>query len=96
METFLIGAEPFLIGAVSGAGFTLATILGWFKVVTKEKWAEFQMEMQAQRNLGDKLTAENAKLRVGLAAGQMTEDGKKVAAMTMAALEEVLWNEEVA
>ena len=44
----------------------------------------------------DRLTAENAKLRVALAAGEMTEEGKKVAAMTMAALDAVIGPEEVA
>jgi hypothetical protein len=96
METFLIGAEPFLIGAAIGAGFTVATILGWFKVQTKEKWEEFQREMNAQRRYGDKMTAENAKLRVALSVGGLTEDGKKVAAMTIAALDAVITTDEAA
>jgi hypothetical protein len=36
------------------------------------------------------LTAENANLRVALAAGEMTEEGKKVATMTMEALKSVI------
>jgi hypothetical protein len=39
---------------------------------------------------GDVLAAENAKLRVSLAAGEMTEEGKKVATITMAALDAVI------
>ena len=54
------------------------------------------MEMNAQRRHGDKVTAENAKLRVALAAGVMTEEGKKVAAMTTAALDALIGTEEVA
>ena len=86
----------FLIIAGFGAGLTLAFILVCFKVQTKEAWAKFQLEMNAQRTHIDKLTAENSKLRVALAAGAMTEDGKKVAAMTMAALDAVISTEKVA
>ena len=70
-------------------------MLGWFKVLPKEKWQDFQMEMNAQRRHGDKVTAENAKLRVSLATGVLTEEGKKVAAMTTAALDALIGTEEV-
>jgi hypothetical protein len=88
--------ETFLFGAAIDAGFTVACILAGFNVQSREAWDEFQMAMRAQRKLGDTLTAENSKLRVALAAGEMTKDGKKVAAMTMAALDAVIGTEEAA
>ena len=76
-----------LIGAAIGAGLTVTVILGEYKVQPKEKWEEFELSMTAQRSLVDALTAETARLRVALAAGEMTEEGKQIAAMTMAALD---------
>jgi len=86
----------FGIAIAFGAGLTLAVILLCFKVQTKEAWQRFELEMNAQRKHVDKLTAENAKLRVALAAGEMTHDAKKVAAMTMAALDAVIGTEKAA
>ena len=79
-----------LIGAVVGAGLTLAAILGAFKVKTKESWEEQEQKMEALRSCFHAMVAINAKLRVSIAAGEMTEDGKKVATMTMAALDAVM------
>lgn len=73
-----------------GAGLTLAVTLLCFKVQTKEAWQRFELEMNVHRKHVDKLTAENSKLRVALAAGEMTHDAKKVAAMTMAALDAII------
>lgn len=84
----------FVICAAFGAGLAVAVIFACFKVQTKEAWQRFQLEMNAQRKHVDKVTAENSKLRVALAAGEMTEDGKKVAAMTMAALDAVIGAEK--
>jgi hypothetical protein len=42
------------------------------------------------------LTADNAKLRVSLTAGTMTEEGKKVAEMTLDALGAMISAEKVA
>lgn len=85
-----------LIGAAIGASLTAAVMLGGFKVLTREAWEEHQATTNAMRTRVFALTAENAKLRVSLAAGEMTEDGKKVAAMTMAALDTVIAAEKVA
>jgi len=87
MEAFLIGL---VIGAVVGAGLCLATIFAEFKVKTKESWEEQEQEMAAAHSCVEKVVAENVQLRVALAAGEMTEDAKKVAAMTMAALDPVI------
>jgi hypothetical protein len=88
--------ETFLIGAAIGAGLTVAFVLNTCKVHTKVKWKEFEVEMATQRKQLYMVTAENARLRVALAAGEMTADGKKVAAMTMAALDAVIATEKVA
>lgn len=84
----------FLIGAAIGAGFTVAFVLKLCKVHTKVKWKEFEVERASQHKQVYIVTAENARLRVALAAGEMTADGKKVAAMTMAALDAVIGNED--
>jgi hypothetical protein len=42
------------------------------------------------------LVAENAHLRLSLAAGEMKEDSKKIATMTMAALDGVITDEKAA
>lgn len=86
----------FLIGAAIGAGITLGVVFDRYKLHTKKDWQEFQFEIAAQRQYFDKVTAENAKLRVALAAGEMTEDGRKVAAMTMASLDTVIGTENAA
>ena len=85
-----------VISAAFGAGLTLAILLVCFKMQTKEAWQRFQLEMNAHRKHVDKWTAENSKLRVALAAGEMTQDAKKVAAMTMAALDAIIGTEKVA
>lgn len=86
----------FLIGAAIGAGLTVAFVLKACKMHTKEKWKEFEVEMATQRKQLYMVIAENARLRIALAAGEMTGDGKKVAAMTMAALNAVIGTEKVA
>src|SRR5262245_3648975 len=78
--------ELLLIGAVAGAVVTAAVMVTHFVVTKKEEWEEIMLMKTALRNRVHTLTAENAKLRVALSVGEMTEDGKKVAAMTMAAL----------
>ena len=85
-----------LIGAAIGASLTAAVVFGGFKVLTREAWEEHEVTTNAMRTRVSALTAENAKLRVSLAAGEMTEDGKKVAAMTMAALDAVIAAEKPA
>ena len=85
--------ETYLIGAVLGAGVVLATIFLNFKVKTNESWEEREQEMDAIRSCFHVIVAANAKLRVSLAAGAMTEDGRKVAALTMAALDAVMADE---
>lgn len=85
----------FLIGAAIGVALTAAFVLNACKVHTKAKWKEFEVELGTQRNQVYMVTAENARLRVALAAGEMTADGKKVAAMTMAALNAVISAENV-
>lgn len=84
-----------LIGAAVGASLTVAVVLGCYKVHTKDAWEEYEVTTRAMQTRVFTLTAENAKLRVSLAAGEMTEDGKKVAAMAMAALDTVIAAEKV-
>src|SRR5258708_31130807 len=78
---------PFLVGAVVGGGMTLGIIFEMFKVIKKEEWKEYELAKDATRSMMMKAWGENASLRIALSAGEMTEDGKKVAAMTMAALD---------
>ena len=81
---------PYLIGAAIGAALILAAIFGVFEVKTKEAWEQEEKRHDAAFTCLLLLQAENAKLRVALAAGEMTEDGKKIATMTMAALKAVI------
>jgi hypothetical protein len=85
---------PFLVGAAVGVGLTLAVIFESCKVIKKEEWKEDELARDAMRSAMMKALAENANLRVALAAGEMTEEGKKVAAMTMAALDVVITTEK--
>lgn len=79
-----------LIGIALGVGTTLAFIFGEHVVMSKKEWKESQLTTNAIISRMDKLVAENAKLRVALATGVMAEDAKKVAAVTMAALDAVI------
>jgi len=82
--------EALLIGAVIGAGLAVACILGGFEVKSKEAWEQAEQRHETTYACMQMVNAENAKLRVALAAGAMTDDGKKIAAMTMAALRTVI------
>jgi hypothetical protein len=79
-----------LIGAAIGAGLAVAVILGAFELRTKEMCKEQEVATRTFIMRIFTLTAENAQLRVALAAGEMTEEGKKIAAMTMAILDAVI------
>ena len=79
----------FLIGLVVGAGAAVGFIMEGYEIHTKADWEEYMQMIDALGTRVDKLTAENASLRVALAAGEMTEEGKKVASLTMAVLEGV-------
>jgi hypothetical protein len=81
---------PFLIGVVVGAVWALTAIFSICVVVTKVKWHEHSHVSTAVCYRVSAVEAENAQLRVSLAAGQMTEEGKKIATMTMAALDAVI------
>jgi hypothetical protein len=76
---------PYLIGAAVGAGFTLLVIFTQFKVKDREWWEKQKREMADAFTHAHKVSAENVKLQVALAAAEMTEDAKKAAAVTMAA-----------
>jgi hypothetical protein len=76
----------FVIGAFVGACFVLGIIWEGYEVHKKGWWEEYSVETSALRARVQTLTAENASLRVALAAGEMTEEGKKVASLTMAVL----------
>jgi hypothetical protein len=76
----------FLVGAVVGIGLAVAFILWAFKVQTKESWEAEYLFVAGVHSRASALAAENAQLRVSLAAGEMTEEGKKVATMTMAVI----------
>jgi hypothetical protein len=79
-----------LIGTAIGAGLAVAVILGAFELRTKEMCKEQEVATRTFIMRIFTLTAENAQLRVALATGEMTEDGKKIAAMTMATLDAVI------
>lgn len=79
-----------LIGVALGAAWALGVIFSMCVVETKEKWHEHSHVVTALCNRVHALVAENAQLRVSLAAGEMTEEGKKVATMTIAALDAVV------
>src|SRR5262245_5260241 len=83
----------FIIGFLLGAGAASGAIYECFKLKTKEQWEEDELALATAQSNVYRLTVENARLRVALAAGEMTEAGKKVAAMTMAALETVIKDE---
>jgi hypothetical protein len=78
-----------LIGTAIGAGLAVAVILGAFEVRTKKSWEEHRLTVAALCKRIFTLTAENARLRFGLAAGEMTGDGKKIATMAMTALDAI-------
>ena len=75
----------FLIGLFIGACAVVGFILEGYEVHKKADWEEHMLTMDALGTRVDKLTAENASLRVALGAGEMTEEEKKVALLTMAA-----------
>jgi hypothetical protein len=79
-----------LIGAGIGAALTLEIIFDNCVVKSKKEHQEDLAFWDAEFNRMRRVEAENAKLRVALAAGEMTEEGKKIAAMTMAALDAVV------
>ncbi len=80
---------PVLIGIALGVGATLGVIFGEFEVKTKEAWAHEEKQQERTFMCMTMLLSKIGKLRLALAAGHMTEEGKKVAAMTMAALDAV-------
>jgi hypothetical protein len=84
MELFLTSLA---VGAVIGTGLTLIGIFGNYKVERREWWEEYERKAMATQSGLEKAVAENAQLRVALAAGEMTEEGKKVAAMTLASFD---------
>jgi hypothetical protein len=81
---------PCLIGAVIGAALAVGFILGNFKLKTNEVWEHEERRHESTSTCLVLVQAENARLRVALAAGAMTEEGKRVAAMIMAALRTVI------
>ena len=80
----------FLVGVVVGVGLTVAVMLMAFKVQTKEAWEAAYLFVAGVHSRGRALAAENAKLRVALAAGEMTEEGKRIAKTTQIALDAVI------
>ncbi len=77
----------FLFGAAVGVGFTVLVIFLNYKVKDREWWEEREREMNALHSSVNRVVAENAQLRVALAVTEQSEDAKKMAAMTLAALE---------
>lgn len=82
--------EAYLIGAVIGAIVGASAIVGIFDVRSREKAAEEQRSNEIWTTLVFLATAENGRLRVSVDATGLTEDSKKAAAMTVAALDAVL------
>lgn len=83
----------FIIYAIIGAGLAAAVMVGTFKIMTKEAWEEQETRHTSTTACMHMLMAENAKLRIALATGYLTEDAKKIATMTMAALSTVILTE---
>jgi hypothetical protein len=81
---------PFLLGLFVGAGAITSAILRCLDIRKLEKAAEEQIGDEIWKSLVFLAMAENARLRVSIDAGGATEDGKKVATMTLAALDAVL------
>lgn len=78
-----------LIGVALGACWACGVIFGTCEVQTKENWkADHELRMAVCMRVF-RLEAENARLRLFVAAGEMPEGGKKIATMAMAALEAV-------
>lgn len=75
----------FLIGVVAGVGVTLVGIFTNYVVKDREGWEKEKREMEAAHTCAEEVAAENLKLRVALAAAEMTQEAKQVAAVTMAA-----------
>ena len=80
----------FLFGLVLGAAWALGVIFSMCVVETKEKAHEHNHVATAVRYRVYALVAENAQLRIALGAEEMTEEGKKIATMMMAALDAVI------
>lgn len=87
MDAYLISAA---IGAVIGAIYGAGAIVGMFDVRSQEKAAKEQRNKENWKTLAFLAMAENAKLKVALAAGEVTEEGKRIAAITIAALSAVI------
>ena len=90
MGAYLISAA---IGAVIGAIYGAGAIVGMFDVRSREKAAKEQRNSETWHTLAFLATAQNARLRVSIAEGGLTEEGKKIAAMTMAAVDAVTTSE---
>lgn len=80
----------FLVGLALGAAWALGAIFSICIVRTKESWKEHEAGMDAMLSCVFFWQAENAKLRLALAAGAMTDEGKKIATKAMAALDSVI------
>ncbi len=81
-----------LIGLALGGCWVLGVVFAICEVKTKEKRRKEDDKVAAAvRSRVYTLQAENARsCGLSLAAGEMTEEGKKVATMTMAALDAVI------
>jgi len=77
----------FLIGAGIGAGIAVGIILNVYEVQKKEAARESRQLLAGILSRLYAVEAENAKLRMSLAAGEMTTQGKTIAARVMAALD---------
>jgi hypothetical protein len=76
-----------LFGLVIGVGFTLLGIFTNYKVERREWWEEWERTLKATQSCLRKAVAENAKVHVALAVAEIADDARKVATMTMAALD---------
>lgn len=75
-----------LIGAALGACWAYGAISERCELQTKEDWkADHELRMAVCMRVF-RLEAENARLRLFIAAGEMPEGGKKIARMAIAAL----------
>lgn len=85
-----------LIGVAIGACWAYGAISERCELQTKENWKADQELTMAVCMRVFRLEAENARLRLFIAAGEMPEGGKKIATMAMAALEAVSTTESPA
>lgn len=81
---------PFLVGLLVGAASICTAIVRYIDIRKLKQATEERVADETWKTLAFLAAAEVTRLRVSIAAGDLTEDGKKPDAMTVAALDAVL------